>query len=264
MIDTCVFSWRHHANFELWRDALLWTSAVAHAREHFPHVLLVADAPGRALLHDSLGLPFTEVLALPPGPEGLDHCYGIAKLQAHVIACDRGRPYVHHDHDGRLERGLPERVQGAPFIAESRYTPLPYASRINLSLPVMRLPFVTAGLASGIAGGCHLVGIRAWARESLRVAFAPANREVLREANGFQASSVLEECAAAHDLGAGAALIYEHGGNQADAHRTGWYHLAALKNDRGALVQSALQLQFRFPDAYAQTMRRWPDCHPHG
>ena len=60
MIDTCVFSWRHHTRFDLFRDALLWTSAVAHAREHFPHVLLVADAPGRALLHDSLGLPFTD------------------------------------------------------------------------------------------------------------------------------------------------------------------------------------------------------------
>lgn len=257
MISTVYFSWRRHNEFNLWNGALLAAAAVRHAQEHFEHRILVTNDAGRAMLCDRLQLPFTDVLPLPPGPKDCDHVYGITKLQAHAIACARGKPYVHHDLDGRLEKGLPPGLHDAPIIAEGRYTPPTNEFHaLNLSLPAMRLPQITTGLASGIFGGNDLDGIARWAETSLRCAFEPRNLPVLQRENGYRASAVLEECAADHDLGDKAHLIYTKG-DQEDAERTGWFHLAGLKRDRGALVQSALMLQQAFPDTYADIFRRW-------
>ena len=255
MIDTTCHSWRHHATINQW-TALLWARSTWNAAKHVRHRLLIADDEGKRLLIDKLGLPFTEVITLPPGPDGCDRCYGIGKLQAHRIMAERGQPYLHMDHDGGLERGLAPDMHAAPIIAENRYTPDAEFHHLNLRFPAMRLPKITTALACGIFGGNDLDGIARWADASLRCAFDPANRALLQTHNGYQTSVVIEEVAAEHDLGAHARFIYTTG-DQADADRTGWYHLAGLKLDRGALVQSALNLQSDFPDAYEQTMRRW-------
>ena len=104
MIATAVFSFRQFQPFELWRDLLPWTLALAWAREHFPQRILVADAPGRAMLAGALGLPFTEVLDLPPGPAGCGHVYALAKLQAHLAACDRSGQVYDPRRRGRRPR----------------------------------------------------------------------------------------------------------------------------------------------------------------
>jgi hypothetical protein len=252
MIATAVFSFRQFQPFELWRDLLPWTLALAWAREHFPQRVLVADAPGRAMLAGALGLPFTEVLDLPPGPAGCGHVYALAKLQAHLAACDRGEPYLHHDGDARLEKPLAPRLHAAPFVSEFRYSPRPYARQINVKLG--RLAAIGTGFSAGVSGGNDLPGIRQWAQRSLDCAHAHA--EALGKCNGFQAGTVLEEIAAGAELAEGAEMIVADG-SQAEAERAGWYHLASLKRDRAALVQAALTLQFQFPEDYARTMRNW-------
>ena len=271
LIETTCHSWRHHATINQW-TALLWARSTWNAAKHFRHRLLIADDEGKRLLIDKLGLPFTEVLTLPPGPDGCDRCYGVGKLQAHHIMAERGQPYLHCDHDGGLEKGLSPDMHDTPIIAENRYGPeftttaedcrrmedlFRELQSVHAKFSPKRFAALPASaLASGIFGGNDLDGIARWADASLRCAFNPANRALLQTHNGYQTSVVIEEAAAEHDLGANARFIYTTG-DQADADRTGWYHLAGLKLDRGALVQSALNLQSDFPDAYEQTMLRW-------
>jgi hypothetical protein len=105
------FTWReplHHL--------LAWGLSLRLAQAHYPETVLVTDSPGRALLIDRLGLPFTEVSTeldrlgdTDPG------WWALGKLVAYSL---QDRPFVHLDTDVFLWQPLPARITGAPVLAQ--------------------------------------------------------------------------------------------------------------------------------------------------
>lgn len=256
MIRTVFYTLKMPAEFRD-SDALIWTRAVCWANKWFPkNVVLVSDEPGRKLLIDFLGLPFARHIPLPSIPKAMEHVYGIAKLHAHHIACREGKGYVHLDHDGILRKALDKTALNAACIAEHRYTPKPFAEKLLKRMPKPPVSAITSALACGISGGNDLAALSMWSKESLRCATDPDNAAMLAKANGFQASVLLEECAIELHCGKKAEMIYRDPAASMlhQAQRSGWYHMAGLKRNRGARAQAELRCAWEWPKEHRRTL----------
>jgi hypothetical protein len=79
--------------------------------------VLVTDGPGKALLVDELGLPFTHVSTeLDRLGEAHPDLWALGKLVAYSL---QDEPFVHIDADVFMWRPLPIRMLGAPVLAQN-------------------------------------------------------------------------------------------------------------------------------------------------
>lgn len=130
------FRWRepiHHL--------LAWGLSLRLAQAHYPETLLITDSPGRALLIDRLGLPFTQVSTeLDRLREADPRWWALGKLVAYSL---QDQPFVHLDTDVFLWQPLPGRLTSAPVLAQHPEACDPYGpqviedafARAALSLP---------------------------------------------------------------------------------------------------------------------------------
>jgi hypothetical protein len=96
---------------------LSWVVSVKAASRHYADTMLVTDTPGRRLLVEQLGLPFTEV------SNELDSLAGrnvgwwmLGKLVAYRL---QTRPFVHIDTDVFLWNSLPTHLTSAPVLTQN-------------------------------------------------------------------------------------------------------------------------------------------------
>ena len=255
---TGVFSWKggHHLPLA---HHYLWAGSVRYARRAFGRVVLVTDKPGRALLCDAMNLPFDEILPLPDLPDELAHVYELPKLCAYAAMAARGEPFLHVDFDAFLRAGLPSGFAKAPFIAEYTYQPARFVAGLHAILPVKRLQQPVLGAAGGIMGGCALDELGIYAQAGLRVALDPANREMLRNANGYQASVYLGEVPFGTEFGPRIACILPRGPVREDYWRAGYIHFAGrLKHEHQSATRAELQVLADFgPDLWLSVRKRF-------
>jgi hypothetical protein len=264
VIGTAVFSWKGPLRLLPLPHAFLWALSVNWAARWFPQVALVSDAPGREYLADGLGLPFTEIIELPEIPGEFAHIYELPKLHAAAILARRGTPFLHIDHDAFLRRRLSAAFLQAPFCGEFLYPAKDFLPLLNIRLGAPRFARTpTVCCATGVFGGNDTEGIMCWCEASLATALHPANRDALRQANGYQASVLLGEAALGECIPCGLAPLLPQGiDSQEDYRATGFMHLRDLKRDRAALLQTELYLLRDFHDAYFETARRFDALAP--
>lgn len=105
------FRWRepvHHL--------LAWGLSLRLAQAHYPETVLVTDTPGRTLLIDDLGLPFSHVCTELDRLREMDPAWwALGKLVAYSV---QDQPFVHVDTDVFLWHQLPDRLTGAPVLAQ--------------------------------------------------------------------------------------------------------------------------------------------------
>jgi hypothetical protein len=95
---------------------LAWGLSVELARRHYPRTALVTDTPGKALLVDELGLPFSSVSTALDALDDADPVFwALGKLAAYQA---QEEPFVHLDTDVFLWRPLPPELTGAPVFAQ--------------------------------------------------------------------------------------------------------------------------------------------------
>jgi hypothetical protein len=176
------FRWRepvHHL--------LAWGLSLRLAQAHYPETVLITDSPGRALLVDRLGLPFTEVSTELDRLREVDPgWWALGKLVAYSL---QDQPFVHLDSDVFLWRPLPARITGAPVLAQHPET------GDNRGPEVIEDAFTRAGLTlpaewewsrshparrareanCGIVGGTNAHFIRHYARLALDIVLNPAH-----------------------------------------------------------------------------------------
>ena len=109
------FCWRepvHHL--------LAWGLSLRLAQAHYPETVLITDSPGRALLIDRLGLPFAHVSTELDRLRDVEPCWwALGKLVTYGL---QDQPFVHIDTDVFLWQALPDRLTGAPVLAQHRET----------------------------------------------------------------------------------------------------------------------------------------------
>lgn len=257
MIETALFTWKHHEeNISMWQ-AFLWCGSVNWARRHFKNVVLISDERGEDLLADKLGFPFTDCLRLPEIPEELLHVYGLAKLMGDQMMAEQNIPFVQIDYDAFLRKPLPLRMLSAKFMAEFKYGKKDFLVNINSKLQTPLL-ISGKGLASGIRGGNDCARIYSMCSRSIDEALKPENREVLCNENGYRASCVLEEAASYDEFEDDVELLFPTTQSHQDYLIAGYIHLAgSIKKDRGALAQMAIRVQLDFPDQFKKTSARF-------
>lgn len=260
MIETALFSWKHHTASMSLPHCLLWCGSVNYARKHFKNVVLVTDEKGKKLLVDGLNFPFTEVLEMPYIPDELLHIYDIQKLNAHLLMAQKNIPAVHIDYDAFLKKRLPPHLLEANFICEFPYEPKSFVVELNQKLPVPRLEKVELGYSAGIIGGCDSKGIENWSSKSIEIATDPRNREFLKKQNGYQAATLFGEIAAGTDFKNNAQFLLPRGHHFPEDYRSaGYIHLASLKKDHGVMAQAAIQVQISFPNEFMETGARFEE-----
>jgi len=261
MIETALFTWKHHEeNISLWQ-AFLWCGSVNWARRHFKNVVLISDEKGEDLLFYKLDLPFTEKLRLPEIPAELLHVYGIAKLMGDQILSEQNIPFVQIDYDAFLRKPLPDRMLSAKFIAEFEYGKKDFAIDINSKLHTP-LPIKEGGYAAGIRGGNDCAKIYNMCSRSIAEALKPENLDFLTAQNGYQASVVLEEASAYAEFRGEAEFLFPTTASHQDYLRAGYIHLAGnLKKDRGALAQMAIRVQLDFPEQFKNTAEKFDSIY---
>ena len=253
MIETALFTWKHHEeNISLWQ-AFLWCGSVNWARQHFKNVVLISDVKGEDLLFDALALPFTDKLRLPDIPTGLLHVYGIAKLMGDQMLSAQNIPFVQIDYDAFLRKALPARMLSAKFLAEYAYGKKDWIFNINAQLHTPLL-IAEGGYAAGIRGGNACARIYNMCSRSIDEALKPQNLNFLSSQHGYQASVVLEEAAAYAEFKGEAEFLFPTTSSHQDYLKAGYIHLAGnLKKDRGALAQMAVRVQLDFPEQFKNT-----------
>jgi hypothetical protein len=96
---------------------LSWVVSVQTAMRHYPDAMLVTDSPGRRLLVDRLGLPFTAVSTELDRLAGRNVAWWmLGKLVAYRLQTD---PYVHIDSDVFLWNKLPAHLTNAPVLTQN-------------------------------------------------------------------------------------------------------------------------------------------------
>ena len=266
-MTTAVFSWKKHGRLTV-HEAWLWLGSVSYAARAGMRTVLVADAPGCALLVEGLKLPFNEVLPLPFIPDEIEHVRDLTKLHALRLLIARGEPALHIDFDVFLGQPLPAHLLTAAFCGEFWYDTRPFLARVNDSLSVPRhQPAPLRCLAGGIMGGHDLAGILAVCDESIRIALLPENRPALCAADGYQASVLLGEAA----FGAAfpsAAILLPWGNTCAEDYRArGYVHLAGNKASAMKMHHAAELVRRDFPQDFTEVFLRWksplpPDTPP--
>jgi hypothetical protein len=183
------FHWRepiHHL--------LAWGLSLRLAQAHYPETVLVTDRPGRALLIDRLGLPFTHVSTDLDQLREADPCWwALGKLVAYSL---QDRPFVHIDTDVFLWQPLPDRLTSAPVLAQHRETYR--VADEQYGVRVVEGAFARAGLSlpaewgwsrscdarrfhaanCGILGGTNVSFIQCYARLALDLVLNPRHAAV--------------------------------------------------------------------------------------
>jgi hypothetical protein len=96
---------------------LSWVISVKTATRHYPDAMLVTDSPGRRLLVDRLGLPFTAVSTELDALDGRDVAWWmLGKLVAYRLQTG---PFVHIDSDVFLWNRLPPHMTDSPVLAQN-------------------------------------------------------------------------------------------------------------------------------------------------
>lgn len=263
MIKHAVFSWKHHASTLSLSHSRIWAGSVHYAKRDGMRCVLVADKPGVAYLHDGLGLPFDEVRPLPELPAELVHIYDLVKLSALLMFASDGVPAMHVDHDAFLRRPLPERILSAPFAGEFFYEPAKVIRELHDSFPLRRFEAIPPkGLAGGIMGGNSCRRISEVCLESLRIALDPRNREAMRAADGYQASTIIGELAFGEAFPDAEQLFPNGPKAQTDYYRLGYMHAADLKKNPGVRCEMLEFFRDEFPAEFAKTRARWDSCFP--
>jgi len=170
------FCWRkpiHHL--------LAWGQSFRLVQAHYPETVLVTDGPGRALLVDKLGLPFTHVSTELDRLRDADpRLWALSKLVAYSL---QDKPFVHLDSDVFLWRPLPARVTSAPVLAQHPETGDPDGPRViedafaraGLSLPAewrwsrSHSARTSREANCGILGGTNVGFIRHYAQLALDI-----------------------------------------------------------------------------------------------
>ena len=107
---------KHHIWSNRLRHLLSWGLSVNTARRHYPETVLITDGPGKTLLVDDLGLPFSEVSTeLERLNDVHPDWWALGKLVAYSM---QDRPFVHIDSDVFLWKALPEGLTHAPVFAQ--------------------------------------------------------------------------------------------------------------------------------------------------
>lgn len=97
---------------------LAWGLSLRLARKHFPETMLVTDSPGKALLVDALGLPFTHVSTELDQLRHVDTSWwALGKLFAYRM---QQQPFIHLDTDVFLWKALPPGMLAASVFAQCR------------------------------------------------------------------------------------------------------------------------------------------------
>jgi hypothetical protein len=176
-----------------WREPihhlLAWGLSFRLAQAHYPETVLITDRPGRALLIDRLGLPFTHVSTELDRLEDVDPgWWALGKLVAYSL---QDRPFVHLDTDVFLWRPLPDRLAGAPVLAQSPETY--HVADDQCGPRIVESAFARAGLVlpaewewsrsrparrfleanCGILGGTNVSFIQCYARLALDLVLSP-------------------------------------------------------------------------------------------
>jgi len=254
-----IYSWKYHAASMSLSHARMWTGSVLYAKRAGMTPVLVADQTGVDFLVGGMGLPFEEVIPMPDLPDELVHVYDLQKLSALLLIAGRGETAFHIDHDVFLRRPLPSRILAAPFAGEYFYESSKAAQSLNDTLPAPR--FVGAmprGLTGGIMGGTDHARIAQVCRESLSIALDPSNREILKSANGYVASTVFGEFSFSHAFPDAVDLLPRGQDYQIDYYRAGFMHAAgALKNNAGSRMEMLEFFRTEFPVEFAATLPCW-------
>ena len=99
---------------------LAWGLSFHAAARHYPETMLVTDRPGKKLLIDQLGIPFTNVSTDLEALKDVDPGFwAVGKLMACTL---QDRPFVHLDNDVFLWKPLPRGVAESPVIAQCPYS----------------------------------------------------------------------------------------------------------------------------------------------
>jgi len=176
-----------------WREPihhlLAWGLSLRLAQAHYPDTVLITDRPGRALLIDRLGLPFTHVSTELDRLREVDPgWWALGKLVAYSL---QDRPFVHIDTDVFLSQPLPDRLTGAPVLAQ--YPETYHVADDQCGPSIVENAFARAGLSlpaewewsrsrparrfleanCGILGGTDVGFLRCYARLALDLVLSP-------------------------------------------------------------------------------------------
>ncbi len=173
---------------------LAWGLSFRLARKQFPETMLVTDTPGKALLVDTLGLPFTHVST---ELDDFRHCrhswWSLSKIVAYRA---QTVPFIHLDTDVFLWKPLPAALLSASVFAQcpedhppmdTTWTPLQVESAFaqhDLPIPIewewvrSRSPHSFRETSCGILGGNRVDFLQYFASLSLELMtgaqYAPA------------------------------------------------------------------------------------------
>jgi hypothetical protein len=176
-----------------WREPihhlLAWGLSLRLAQAHYPETALITDGPGRALLIDRLGLPFTHVSTELDRLEDVDPgWWALGKLVAYSL---QDQPFVHIDTDVFLWQALPDRLAGAPVLAQ--YPETYHVADDKCGPRIVEDAFAQAGLGlpaewewsrsrparrfleanCGILGGTNVAFLRSYAQLGLDLVLSP-------------------------------------------------------------------------------------------
>lgn len=225
----------------------MWCGAVHWARKWFQDVTIYTDDEGGDLLYRKLGLPFNWVLPLQPLPDPrLARIYELPKLEAvkdHIEST--GRPCLHIDHDLYMRKCPP---LDAPLLCEQIMEPKEEVTAVHATIPLKRMAVCGKRCSTALFGGTDTAALLAYTTDSLRVAFAPENREFLCGTNGYVASSYLGEAAAFSDFGNRITALPS---------RRHFVHLGGGKANAGLVAQGMAWVKDDWPEEYAKLHRRW-------
>ena len=172
---------------------LAWGLSLRNAAKYYPDTALVTDTPGRKLLIDQLGLPFstvsTELDSLAHADPGW---WALGKLVAYA---QQDRPFLHLDSDVFLWKPLPLRLTSSPVFTQNLegfhendhyYHPqdIEWAfAQEALTLPIeWRWTRASRSFfpsdCCGILGGSNVAFLRHFAKTALELVLAPKHANV--------------------------------------------------------------------------------------
>ena len=172
---------------------LSWVVSFKTASRHYPDTMLVTDTPGRRLLVEQLGLPFTHVSTELDALTGRNvGWWMLGKLVAYRLQAE---PFVHIDSDVFLWNSLPAHLVAAPVLTQNPE----YHRRSDYGIKELshavcagngRLPMEWEWACSlddvvrvencGIMGGRDTAFLNHYARAALSLIDSDANRAALR------------------------------------------------------------------------------------
>ena len=251
---------------------------------HYPHTMLVTDSPGRRLLVDQLGLPFTSVSTELDGLAGRNPAWWmLGKLVAYRLQTG---PFVHIDNDVFLWNRLPAHLIQAPVLTQNpEYHQKTDYGITELSallhghggwLPMewewaCSLDHVVRVENCGIMGGQDAAFLRHYAEAALSLIECEANQAALQDfAVGFWHNCAAEQFMLAACIGFHAARssspycgvrvahLFPSWNEANDANyaaRVGYTHLMSGKRIPAAGQRIAERVRRDWPDFYRRCER---------